>query len=79
MSVGAFTDRGQPPSAEQIAASLDDAWPLWQTLSARLQQDWRAAADLRFYGTNYGWAARYRGRGRLTARRSPTARRPPRR
>ena len=64
MSVGTFTDRGQPPSAEQIAASLGAAWPLWQALTVRLQQDWRAAADLRFYGTHYGWAARYRSRGR---------------
>jgi hypothetical protein len=67
MAVGAFTDRGAPPSEERIAASLAAAWPAWQRLTDRLEGVWQASGEPRYYGTNYGWARRYRSRGRALA------------
>jgi len=60
MAVGAFTDKSIPPSEGAIVASL------WQALTARLSRG-GAASELRFYGVNYGWALRYRRRGRALA------------
>jgi len=67
MAVGTFSDKAQPPSDSEIGAALGAAAGAWREVVTLLEARFGARADLRFYGRSYGWAVRYRRRGKALA------------
>jgi hypothetical protein len=66
MSFGIFTDKKQPPSESEIHSSMGASLSLWQALTADLRQAYPVEEDFKFmYGKNYGWALRFRIKGKL--------------
>ena len=66
MSIGLFTDKHHEPTDEEIIAALGSKLPLWQELIQYLREIYRPQEDFRFfYGKDYGWARRFRIKGRL--------------
>ena len=66
MSVGAFTDRKQRPTEDAIREAIGARLPVWQELIHFLRAAYQTSEDLVFlYGKNYGWALRFRVRGKL--------------
>jgi hypothetical protein len=67
MSKGFFIDKGHEPTTRQILLVLGGKRPDWAELCRYLSEDLRARSELKFYGTNYGWALRFRKGGRALA------------
>jgi hypothetical protein len=66
MSFGIFTDKKQHPSEVEIHSTMGESLNLWQSLVADLRQAYPAEEDFKFmYGKNYGWALRFRIKGKL--------------
>lgn len=66
MSVGLFTDKHHEPTEAEIQAALGSKLPLWQELIQFIREVYRPQEDFRFfYGKDYGWARRFRIKGRL--------------
>lgn len=66
MSVGLFTDKHHEPTEAEIQAALGSKLPLWQELIQFIREVYRPKEDFRFfYGKDYGWARRFRIKGRL--------------
>jgi len=64
MGVGAFTDKTHQPTETEMLAALGPRADAWAEVVRCLREDYRAAADVRFYGKSYGWALRFRKRGK---------------
>jgi hypothetical protein len=64
MSYGGFTDRQQPPTMQEMEASLGRHLRLWERLLGFAQDAYSAPYSLRFYGRNYGWALLFRKGGK---------------
>jgi hypothetical protein len=73
MGIGLFTDKGHPPSDTEILAAVGPKLDLWQRLLQFIRTSYRAQEDLKFmYGHPYGWALRFRARGKLLTALYPT-------
>jgi len=65
MDEGYFTERGHPPSAQEIRLALGRAYSLWQRLTRFIETDCQIAGELSFWGpAKSGWNLRYRSKGR---------------
>jgi hypothetical protein len=64
MSYSVFTDKGQLPEADEIIGAVGWQWPLWESLTDWLAQNYRVKTDFAFLGKNYGWSVRYRRNGK---------------
>ena len=74
MSIGAFTDKKQQPTEEEILAMIGPKLPLWEELIQFIRASYPADEDFTFlYGKKYGWALRFRIRGQLLTSLYPTA------
>jgi hypothetical protein len=74
MSIGLFTDKDHPPTDAEILAAVGPRLDLWQRLLQFIRTSYRAQEDLKFmYGHPYGWALRFRVRGKLLTALYPTA------
>jgi hypothetical protein len=74
MSIGLFTDREHPPTDAEILGAVGPKLALWQELLQFIRTNYRAQEDLKFmYGHPYGWALRFRARGKLLTALYPTA------
>ena len=74
MSIGAFTDKKQQPTEEEILVMIDSKLPLWEELIQHIRENYPAEEDFKFlYGKKYGWALRFRIRRQLLTSLYPTA------
>jgi hypothetical protein len=74
MSIGAFTDKKQQPTEEEIFAMIGSRLPLWGELIQFIRESYPADEDFTFlYGKKYGWALRFRIRRQLLTSLYPTA------
>ena len=66
MSIGAFTDKKQRPTEEEIRAMIGPKLPLWEKLIQFIRENYPSDEDFTFlYGKKYGWALRFRIRKQL--------------
>jgi hypothetical protein len=74
MSTGLFTDKDHPPADAEILAAVAPRLDLWQGLLQFIRTNYHAQEDLKFmYGHPYGWALRFRARGKLLTALYPTS------
>jgi len=67
MSKGFFIDKGREPTTRQILEAVGTKRPDWEELCRYLTEGFQVRSDLKFYGTNYGWALRFRKGGKALA------------
>lgn len=66
MSIGAFTDKKNRPTDEDITRVIGQGLTIWEDLVSHIQKNYPVEEDFKFmYGKNYGWARRYRIRGQF--------------
>jgi hypothetical protein len=66
MSVSAFTDKLCRPSNSEVAKSLGSSYQRWLALIEHLRHKPGSKEDFAFlYGKGYGWALRFRLKGKL--------------
>lgn len=66
MSIGAFTDKKQRPTEEEVLAMIGSKAPLWEDLIQFIREHYPSDEDFTFlYGKQYGWARRFRIRKQL--------------
>ena len=66
MSIGLFTDKGHQPTDAQVLEAIGPKLPLWHALVHYVREQHSVQEDFRFlYGKNYGWALRFRVKGKL--------------
>lgn len=66
MSIGFFTDKLNPPGQEDIRSILGDSLSAWDEMLTTIRDSYRPQEDFKFlYGKNYGWAVRFRLKGKL--------------
>ena len=74
MSVGIFADKNKRPGKSEIKAILGKTNSLWEMLAHYIHDQFEAEEDFSFlYGKNYGWALRFRVRGKLLICMYPNA------
>jgi hypothetical protein len=73
MSIGAFTDRKHEPTEDEILEVIGPKLSVWQELGQFIRQRYPSDEDFKFlYGKKYGWALRFRIRGKLLTSLYPT-------
>lgn len=73
MSIGWFTDKKQPPTETDVLAAIGSRLPLWESLLQFVRETYATEEDFTYlYGKNYGWARRFRVRGKLLTSFYPT-------
>ncbi|MCL4249856.1 MAG: DUF3788 family protein [Anaerolineae bacterium] len=73
MSIGSFADKQDQPTEAEILAAVGSLLSEWEALTAFIREHYRTQADIKFmYGKNYGWALRFRSKGRLLTALYPT-------
>jgi hypothetical protein len=73
MSVGVFTDRNHPPTESEIGEAIGPMLPAWQMLAQHIRERYLPEGNLKFlYGKSYGWAWRFRVKGKLLTALYPT-------
>ena len=73
MSIGIFTDKLHQPTDDEILGMIGPGIALWQELILFIREHYPISEDLKFlYGKKYGWAVRFRIRGKLLASLYPT-------
>lgn len=66
MGIGIFTDKYQQPTDAEVAAVLGPQLATWHALIEFIREKFPADEDFTFlYGKQYGWARRFRMRGKL--------------
>ena len=74
MSIGLFTGKQHQPTEEEIQAAIASQLPVWQDLIQFIRENYPSDEDFTFlYGKRYGWARRFRVRGKLLTSLYPTA------
>jgi hypothetical protein len=64
MSVGVFVDKAHRPTDKEIRESVGHRRALLEDLMQFIADHYKAPKDFVFYGRNYGWAVRFRKRGK---------------
>jgi len=66
MSFSAFTDKKLRPTESEIQKSLGSMIPAWDGLIQYIREVYPSDEDFTYlYGKQYGWAVRFRRRGKL--------------
>lgn len=66
MSIGLFTDKGHQPTNAQVLEAIGPRLPQWHALVRHVREQYPVQEDFKFmYGKNYGWALRFRIKGKL--------------
>ncbi len=73
MSIGVFTDKAHPPTSEQILKAIGAKRSDWEQLVRFIRDEFAAQGEFKFYGKNYGWAWRFRKRGKSLTSLYPAA------
>lgn len=63
MPISYFTDKTHCPDENEIAMILGEALPLWQRLTAFIDQNYIMVGDMIYGGAQYGWNVWYRESG----------------
>jgi hypothetical protein len=65
MPFSAFVEKDHQPAMKQVLATIGVKQPLWENLIRFVADNFDIKeGDFRFYGKNYGWALRFRKRGK---------------
>jgi hypothetical protein len=73
MSIGLFTDKDHQPTDTQVVEAIGLRLPLWHALVHFVREQYPVQEDFKFlYGKNYGWALRFRIKGKLLVSLYPT-------
>lgn len=73
MSIGAFTDKKHRPTEDEIQQVIGPKLSAWQKLIQFIRENYPSEEDFKFlYGKKYGWALRFRIRGKLLTSLYPT-------
>ena len=59
MSIGSFTDKNNKPTETEVLKIIGRAVPAWTSINTYINNSFKAKAEYKFYGKNYGWALRY--------------------
>jgi hypothetical protein len=74
MSIGAFTDKKHQPTEAEMLKVIGPKLSAWQELIQFIREHYPSVEDFKFlYGKKYGWALRFRIRGKLLTSLYPTA------
>lgn len=74
MSIGAFTEKFHQPTMDEVQAVIGPQLAAWHALIAFIRTHYPADEDFTFlYGKTYGWALRFRLRGKLLTSLYPAA------
>ena len=66
MRIGLFTDKSHQPTDAQVLETIGPKLPLWHALVHFVREQYPVQEDFKFlYGKNYGWALRFRIKGKL--------------
>lgn len=66
MIIGVFTDKNNQPTEEEILKAIGPKLSAWWELVQYIRENYQADEDFKFlYGKKYGWALRFRIRGKL--------------
>ena len=66
MPAGAFVEKKVQPTEEEINQAMGSSLPIWLALAGDIRQAYPVQEDFKFmYGNNYGWALRFRIKGKL--------------
>ncbi len=73
MSVGLFNDKNHRPTDSEVAEAVGSMLPIWLALSQYIRDHYPSQEDFTFlYGKKYGWAQRFRIKGKLLTSLYPT-------
>lgn len=73
MSIGVFTDKKHQPTDDEIRQAIGPKLSAWQELVLFIRENYPSDEDFKFlYGKEYGWALRFRIRGKLLTSLYPT-------
>jgi hypothetical protein len=73
MSIGVFTDKKHQPTEDEIIKVIGPKLSAWQELIQFIRENYPSDEDFKFlYGKKYGWALRFRIRGKLLTSLYPT-------
>lgn len=73
MSIGLFTDKKHQPTDSEVAEAVGAMLPTWHALIQFIRDHYPSQEDFAFlYGKNYGWARRFRIKGKLLTSLFPT-------
>jgi hypothetical protein len=73
MSIGTFTDKSHQPTDAEIHKAIGSMLPDWQGLVKYIRETYPVQEDFKFlYGKKYGWALRFRVKGKLLTSLYPT-------
>lgn len=74
MGVGIFTDKKHRPTDTEVLEAVGSRLPMWQALVDWVRAQYPAEEDLHYmYGQNYGWALRFRIKGKLLVNLYPAS------
>ncbi len=66
MSIGAFSDKTHQPTDAEVLEAIGPRLSIWQELVHFVREKYPIQEDFKFlYGKNYGWALRFRIKGKL--------------
>jgi hypothetical protein len=66
MSIGYFTEKTTQPTPGDIQNVIGSRFYLWEDLLKHIRDTYKPQEDFKFlYGKNYGWAVRFRLKGKL--------------
>ncbi len=66
MTVGLFTDKSHQPTDAEVLEAIGPRLSIWQDLVHFVREKYPVQEDFKFlYGKNYGWALRFRIKGKL--------------
>jgi hypothetical protein len=57
--ISAFSNKDQPPTAEEVLALVGAKLSLWEELTAFISESYGIEGVLRYYGKSYGWQIWY--------------------
>jgi hypothetical protein len=73
MGIGLFTDKDYQPTDAQVLEAIGPMLPLWHALVRFVREQYPVQEDFKYlYGKNYGWALRFRIKGKLLISLYPT-------
>ncbi|MBZ0290237.1 MAG: DUF3788 domain-containing protein [Anaerolineae bacterium] len=64
MAIGIFVEKEHCPTAQEIRDALGSAYPLWDTLTRFILDNYDMPGELSFGGKKYGWNLWYRRSGK---------------
>ncbi len=73
VSIGVFTDKNHRPTDAEVFEAIGPMLPAWQALTRFIRENYTVQEDFKFlYGKKYGWALRFRIKGKVLTSLYPT-------